>query len=356
MFVILRYLLYICGRFKYKDSLMHFIDEAKIFLKSGDGGNGCVGFRREKFIEYGGPDGGDGGRGGSIIFVATKDLNTLIDFRYKQHFKANNGEGGKGQNRYGKSADDIVIKVPVGTQIFAEDGETLIKDMLYDGQEYMIAKGGDGGKGNAHFKTSVNQAPRKFIPGFEGEELWVWLKLKLLSDVGLVGLPNAGKSTFLSVVSNAIPKIADYPFTTLKPQLGVVKVGDEEFVLADLPGLIEGASAGLGLGDRFLKHVERCGVILHMIDSSSKDCCRDYDIIRKELLTYSENMEEKQEIIVLTKTDIVDSKTLNKKIKQLSKHAEKEIMICSSATNKGVKKITESVYLMIVESQDSSVF
>ena len=317
--------------------IMQFIDEAKIYLKAGDGGAGCVSFRREKFIEFGGPDGGDGGKGGDITFIATKDINTLIDFRYKQHFKAQNGLHGMGKQRFGKYGDDIVLYVPLGTQIFAEDGETLLIDLSNDGESIVIAKGGDGGQGNVRFKSSVNQAPRRATPGFPGDELWVWLKLKLLSDVGLVGLPNAGKSTFLSVTTAAKPKIADYPFTTLKPQLGVVSVNDEEFVIADLPGLIEGASQGLGLGDRFLKHIERCKVLLHLIDSSSEDVVHSYDIIRHELLDYKEYLDDKVEIIALTKTDLI----LEEKIAALSKHTGKKIFSCCAVMQDGVKQILE---------------
>ena len=318
---------------------MHFIDEAKIYLKAGDGGLGCIGFRREKFMEYGGPNGGDGGRGGDIILRATKDLNTLIDFRYKQHFKSQNGQGGRGQNCSGKAGDPLVIIVPVGTQVLGEDGMTLLIDMSHDGQEVVIAKGGDGGFGNTHFKSATNQAPRRNTPGYPGDELWVWLKLKLLSDVGLIGLPNAGKSTFLSAVTSAKPKIADYPFTTLKPQLGVVYTGDSEFVIADLPGLIEGASEGVGLGHRFLKHVERCGVLVHLIDASSEDMVGSYDMIRSELKNYSPLLEDKDEIIVLNKMDLFTEDEMNAKIKLMKKHSGKEVFACSAAAIMGVDKV-----------------
>jgi GTP-binding protein len=318
---------------------MQFIDEAKINLKAGDGGQGCISFRREKFIEYGGPDGGDGGKGGDIIFRATKDLNTLIDFRYKQHFKARNGEGGRGANCSGKSAENLIIDVPVGTQIISEDGVTVLCDMDRDGLEVIIAKGGDGGLGNTHFKSSTNQAPKRNTPGFPGDEIWVWLKLKLLSDVGLVGLPNAGKSTFLSVVSAAKPKIADYPFTTLKPQLGVVYTGDSEFVIADLPGLIEGASEGVGLGHRFLKHVERCKVILHLIDITNDDIVAAYDTIRHELDNYSPLLKEKEEIVALNKVELLDEEEVAEKVKIIEAHIGKKVSLCSGAINKGVDKI-----------------
>lgn len=318
---------------------MHFIDEVKIYLKSGDGGSGCVGFRREKFIEYGGPDGGDGGKGGDIIFIATKDLNTLIDFRYKQHFKAQNGEGGKGKNRSGKSAEDIIIVVPIGTQIFDQDAAELIQDMASDGQTFRLLRGGDGGQGNSHFKSSVNQAPTRATPGFEGKEMWVWLKLKLISDVGIVGLPNAGKSTFLSIVTSAKPKIADYPFTTLKPQLGVVRIGLEEFVIADIPGLIEGASTGHGLGDKFLRHIERCRIILHLIDAANSDVIQNYQIIRNELKSYSNMLSIKKEVIVLNKTDLVDDEELATKAIALKGFTNAEILTCSAATQLNIKQI-----------------
>lgn len=322
---------------------MQFIDEAKIHLKAGDGGGGCVSFRREKFIEHGGPNGGDGGRGGSIVFEATEDLNTLIDFRYKQHFKAKNGDSGKGKNMSGRAADDIVIQVPLGTQVFDEWGEKLLYDFDHHGMSVEIVKGGDGGLGNTHFKSSTNQAPKRSLPGFPGEETWVWLKLKLLSDVGLVGLPNAGKSTFLSTVTAAKPKIADYPFTTLKPQLGVVSVDDEEFVLADLPGLIEGASEGLGLGDRFLKHIERCRVILHLIDISSPDPVASYNLIRNELVSYSDSLQHKKEIVVLTKTDISGPELTEVLAEEFAAAIARPVLTCSCATNSGVKEVIRAV-------------
>lgn len=311
---------------------MHFIDEAKIFLKAGDGGKGCISFRREKFVEHGGPNGGDGGRGGDIVFEASEDLNTLIDFRYKQHFKAQNGESGKGKNMSGRASEDVEILVPVGTQVFDEWGENLLYDFDHHGMRVVIAKGGDGGMGNTHYKSSTNQAPRRATPGFPGEEIAVWLKLKLLSDVGLVGLPNAGKSTFLSTVTAAKPKIADYPFTTLKPQLGVVRIDDEEFIIADLPGLIEGASQGLGLGDRFLKHIERCRVVAHLIDASSASPINDYHLIRRELVSYSDKLEHKKEVIVLTKTDIVGQEYAQLLIDEFEKNINTKVVHCSCAT------------------------
>jgi GTP-binding protein len=282
---------------------MKFLDQAKIYLSSGNGGAGCVAFRREKNIEFGGPNGGNGGKGGDLYFVADNRLGTLIDFRYTQHFKAQNGMHGMGQDRSGVGGEDCIIRVPVGTQILAEDQETLLADMIEDGQTLLFLKGGDGGFGNASFKSSTNQAPRKATPGWPGQEAEVWLRLKLIADVGLVGLPNAGKSTFLAASSNAKPKIADYPFTTLHPNLGVVKAGSVDFVIADIPGLIEGASEGHGLGDRFLGHIERTSVLLHMIDCTQDDPYEAYKTIRNELKQYSQIVEYKEEIIVLNKVD-----------------------------------------------------
>lgn len=326
---------------------MHFIDEAKIFVKSGDGGAGCVSFRREKFIEYGGPDGGDGGRGGSVIIETVDNLNTLIDFRYKQHFKAQKGDHGKGQNRSGASQDDLIIQVPIGTQILDEDGETLIEDMQKAGQRITLAKGGDGGLGNARFKSSVNQAPKKATQGWPGEERWIWLKLKLLSDAGLVGLPNAGKSTFLSTVTRAKPKIADYPFTTLIPQLGVVYTDNEEFVLADLPGLIEGAHEGTGLGDRFLKHVERCGVLLHLIDGTQEDVGAAYQTIRHELEAYDAGLGEKYEIVALNKCDALSEEEIQEKTSALQALADSPVMQLSGVTGAGKTEVIREVMAAI---------
>lgn len=284
---------------------MKFLDQAKIYVKSGDGGKGCVSFRREKYIERGGPDGGNGGRGGDIIFEAAEDLNTLIDFRYAQHFRAKNGRGGEGRDKTGASADALVIKVPVGTEILDADKETVLLDVTEAGQRMVFLKGGDGGHGNAHYKSSTNQAPRKSTPGWPGEERDVWLRLKLIADAGLVGLPNAGKSTFLAAVSRAKPKIADYPFTTLHPNLGVVKAGEYSFVIADIPGLIEGAHEGHGLGDRFLGHVERTSVLLHLIDGTQDDVVKAYKTIRGELKEYGAGLADKTEIVALTKMDAI---------------------------------------------------
>src|SRR5262245_11960649 len=271
---------------------MKFLDEAKIFVKSGDGGPGAVAFRREKYVDMGGPNGGDGGRGGDVVAEATDGLNTLIDFRYRQHFKAERGERGMGKDMHGAASETVVIPVPTGTQILEDDKETLVADLTKPGQRVLLAKGGDGGRGNAAFKSSTNRAPRKAEPGWPGEERWLWLRLKLIADAGVVGLPNAGKSTFLSIVSHAKPKIADYPFTTLHPQLGVVSLGHDEFVLADIPGLIEGAHEGKGVGDRFLGHVERCRVLLHLVDGTAADVQANYRTIRRELKAYGQGLAE----------------------------------------------------------------
>ncbi len=296
---------------------MKFLDQVKIFVQSGHGGAGCLSFRREKYIEFGGPDGGNGGRGGDVIIEVVKDLNTLIDFRYQQHFKAQRGEGGKGRNRTGHDGDSVILRVPVGTQIFEEDKETLLMDLCEDGQRIILARGGDGGFGNAHYKTSTNQSPRRTTPGWEGTEMWLWLQLKLIADIGLVGLPNAGKSTFLAHVTSAKPKIADYPFTTLHPQLGVVYHREKEFVVADLPGLIEDAHLGTGLGLRFLGHAERCASVLHMVDATQDDVAKNYRIIRKELHAYGALLSEKQEIIALNKCDALSEEEIQDKVMEL---------------------------------------
>ena len=326
---------------------MQFIDETKIYIKAGDGGNGGVSFRREKYIDRGGPDGGDGGRGGSIIFKSNSHLNTLIQFRFKKHFKAENGEQGKGYNKTGKSRDPLILEVPVGTQIFSEDGNLLIYDFVKDQEEFEILKGGKGGLGNAHFKSSTNQSPRKRTEGEIGGEMDIALKMKLLSDAGLVGLPNVGKSTFLSVSTSAKPKIADYHFTTLKPGLGVVYISDEEFVLADIPGLIEGAHEGSGLGDRFLKHIERCGVLIHVIDATHEDVVADYKTIRKELESYSPLLKDKYEILCINKIDSVSKEELDEKIQILEKLTKKKIYPISGYTKTGIdlvlKKTLEAV-------------
>lgn len=312
---------------------MKFLDEAKIYVASGHGGAGCISFRREKFIEYGGPDGGDGGRGGHVIIECTGGLNTLIDYRYQQHFKGETGESGKGAKRTGRDGRDVVLKVPQGTQIFAEDKETLLADLTKEGEYLILLKGGQGGKGNHFFKSSVNQAPRKAQPGEPGEELWIWLRLKLIADIGLVGFPNAGKSTFLSKISRARPKIADYPFTTLHPNLGIVKIPgqNKECVVADIPGLIEGAHEGKGLGHRFLGHVERCSVLLHLIDIN-EDVITAYDTIREELKAYSEVLSQKPELIALTKADTLNEEEILAKLTELQQHTKKDVIAISSAT------------------------
>ena len=332
---------------------MKFLDQAKIYLRSGNGGSGCLSFRREKYIEYGGPDGGDGGRGGDVIFVARDNRNTLIDFRYQQHFKAESGESGKGKNRFGKSGNPLIIKVPVGTQIFDENREVLLADLLKDGQEVLIAKGGDGGKGNAHFKSSTNRAPRKITPGWPGEERWVWLRLKLIADAGLVGLPNAGKSTFLSSSSRAKAKIADYPFTTIDPQLGVIYCDESEFVMADLPGLIAGASEGVGLGHRFLGHVERCKVILHLVDGTTEDVVEHYQTIRQELNAYDEQVATKPEIIALNKIDAIPVDELQEKLEALKVASGCEVMPISGVTRSGLTEVHRRL-LEIIKKPDIS--
>ena len=318
---------------------MKFLDEAKIFLKSGDGGNGCVGFRREKFIEYGGPDGGNGGRGGDVLVVAVDGLNTLIDYRYQQHFKADKGENGSGRLKTGRDGEDIIMRVPVGTEILAEDKETVLADLTEPGMKLTLLKGGDGGFGNAHYKTSTNRSPQKALPGWPGQEAWVWLRLKLIADAGLVGLPNAGKSTFLAATTAAKPKIADYPFTTLVPNLGVVRIGAEEFVLADIPGLIEGAHEGHGLGDRFLGHVERTRVLLHLIDSTEPDVVASWRTIRGELAAYGHGLDEKPEIIALNKADAVDPDELKAKQKKLAKVAKAPVLVMSGVSRQGLDAV-----------------
>ncbi len=331
---------------------MQFIDEAKIYISSGRGGNGSVSFRREKFIPMGGPDGGDGGRGGDVVFECVKNLNTLIDFRYQQHFKAKDGKKGQGSNRSGLSGEDLIIKVPFATQIFSEDGQ-LLADMMEEGARFVVAKGGRGGLGNSNFRSSINQAPEFAQEGESGSEFWIKLQLKLLSDAGLLGLPNAGKSTFLAATTRAKPKIADYPFTTLKPQLGVVYIDEYEFVLADIPGLIKGASHGKGLGDRFLKHIERCGVLLHLIDGSAEDIVENYQIIREELETYNTDLCDKFEVIAINKCDILTKEEIKEKVSALKKYLKKtgqknnKIFTISAATNDGLKEILRELYAKI---------
>jgi GTP-binding protein len=322
---------------------MKFLDQAKVFIRSGDGGAGSVSFRREKFIEFGGPDGGDGGRGGDVWAECVGGLNTLIDYRYQQHFKAKTGGHGMGRNRHGAKADDVVLKVPKGTEILEEDGETVIADMTQEGQRVLLARGGNGGFGNDHFKSSTNRAPRRANPGEEGEEKWLWLRLKLIADAGLVGLPNAGKSTFLAAVTAAKPKIADYPFTTLHPGLGVVRIDAREFVLADIPGLIEGAHEGLGLGDRFLGHVERCRVLLHLVDGTQDDVAKAYKVIRKELKAYGEGLASKPEIVALTKVDALSPEERAEKAAALKKAARRVPLEISAPTGENIEKTLRAV-------------
>ena len=326
---------------------MKFLDQAKVYVRSGDGGAGAVSFRREKFIEMGGPDGGDGGRGGDIWVEAVDGLNTLIDYRYQQHFKATTGGHGMGRLRAGANTEDIVLKVPAGTQIFEEDNETLIADLPKAGAKARLAKGGNGGFGNAYFKSATNRSPRHANPGQEGEERWIWLRLKLIADAGLVGMPNAGKSTLLAAVSAAKPKIADYPFTTLHPQLGVVRAGGTSFVLADIPGLIEGAHEGHGLGTRFLGHVERCAVLLHLIDVTGDDPVKAYRVIRKELKAYSPLLAEKTEIIAFNKIDAVSEDDLAAKLADFSKRARKTPVLISAATGKNVGDVMKKLLTVI---------
>lgn len=335
------------------DSAMKFLDEAKIFLKSGDGGNGCVAFRREKFIEFGGPNGGDGGRGGDVWVEAVDGLNTLIDYRYQQHFKAERGHHGMGSDRSGAKGEDAVLRVPVGTQVLDEEKEEVLADLTEVGQRLRLLKGGDGGFGNAHFKTSTNRAPRRFDPGWPGEERWVWLRLKLIADAGLVGLPNAGKSTFLAATSAARPKIADYPFTTLHPNLGVVRSDDHEFVLADIPGLIEGAHEGAGLGDRFLGHVERCNVLLHLVDGTQEDVAEAYRVVRGELEAYGGGLAGKPEIVGLNKTDALDKDTAAARLKALKAAAGRKakVVALSGATGGGVQDVLRLLWARIVEGR-----
>jgi GTP-binding protein len=325
---------------------MKFLDQAKVYILSGAGGNGCVAFRREKFIEYGGPYGGDGGKGGNVYAEAVENLNTLIDYRFQQHIRAKSGEGGMGKLMSGANGDDATIRVPIGTQIYEEDGETLIADLAKPGDRVMLAKGGNGGFGNAHFKTSTNQAPRHANPGLPGEEKTIILRLKLIADAGLIGLPNAGKSTFLSRVSAAKPKIADYPFTTLNPQLGMVKVDESDFVIADLPGLIEGAHEGAGLGDRFLGHAERCGAILHLIDGTQSAVVGAYRTIRGELKAYGHGLSEKPEILALNKIDAIPKAQIVKKKAALEKASGAKVFLISGVSGEGV---TDILRLMVKE-------
>jgi GTP-binding protein len=330
---------------------MQFLDQAKVFVRAGDGGNGCVSFRREKFIEFGGPDGGDGGKGGDVVLECVANLNTLLDYRYQQHYKAKKGGHGMGQNRSGAGGADVVLKLPPGTQVFAEDGETLIADLTEPRQRIVLLHGGNGGFGNAKFKSSTNQAPRHANPGQVAEEMYIWLRLKLIADAGLVGLPNAGKSTFLAAVSAAKPKIADYPFTTLHPNLGVVRIDTTDFVLADIPGLIEGAHEGAGLGDRFLGHVERTAILLHLIDATQDDPAEAYQIIRGEIEAYGAGLEDKPEIVALSKADAVPEKEMAKKANAVAKVAGAKPLVLSAVSGQGMQDALRQIAKEVVRSR-----
>jgi len=318
---------------------MKFLDQVKIYIKAGNGGDGSPSFRREKFIEFGGPDGGDGGKGGSVILKAEQNLNTLIDFRYQQHHKAKRGENGAGQNRTGKSGEDLILKVPLGTQVFEEDNKTLIYDFTKISEEFIAAAGGKGGLGNTRFKSSTNRAPRKFTKGTQGEEFTIWLQLKTIADIGIIGLPNAGKSSLLASVTNANPKIANYQFTTLNPNLGVASYDDKEITIADIPGLVEGAHKGTGLGIQFLKHIERCKSLLHLIDITSEDLKKSYQQVKNELKKYSNKLTKKKELIVLNKIDLIDEKEVNQIIKGFKKNTKSEVIAVSTFQKSSVSKI-----------------
>jgi GTP-binding protein len=338
---------------------MKFLDQAKVYIRSGDGGAGCMSFRREKFIEFGGPDGGDGGRGGDVVAVAVENQNTLIDYRYQQHFKAGTGQHGMGSQRTGSAGKTITLKLPVGTQIFEEDREVLIADLTEPGQQVVLARGGDPGFGNMHYKSATNRAPRRADPGWPGEERWIWLRLKLIADAGLVGLPNAGKSTFLAATTRAKPKIANYPFTTLHPNLGVVTVDEEEFVIADIPGLIEGAHEGQGLGDRFLGHVERCGVLLHLVDGTAEDVVAAYKTVRRELDAYGGGLADKPEIVGLNKSDSLSEADICAKQAALAAATDSPVLVMSGVSGRGVTEVLRQLHAHIrrhraAEARDGS--
>lgn len=334
---------------------MKFLDQAKIHIQSGNGGNGCVSFRREKFVEFGGPNGGNGGKGGDIIIKCVDGLNTLIDYRYRQHFKAKNGSPGMGSDKTGRSGEDTIIEVPRGTLILEEDNEEVIADVVNKDQSLTILKGGNGGFGNAHFKSSENQTPRTANDGENGQEKWIWLRLKLIADIGLIGLPNAGKSTLISTVSEAKPKIADYPFTTLNPVLGIAKYNDNELVIADIPGLIEGAHEGKGLGDRFLGHIERCNLLLHLIDANDTDVINSWKTIRNEISAYSKELDEKKEIIVLSKSDSINEEKLDEKLIILKDYTNKDVFKMSSVTGKGITSILRILHDNISKTEDDDI-
>ena len=327
---------------------MQFLDQAKIYLQSGKGGNGCVSFRREKYVEFGGPDGGAGGKGGDIIFEGCSSLNTLIDFRYKQHFKAKKGTDGSGKNCNGAKGQDIIIKVPVGTQIISDtDKESILLDITKEGEKKLFLQGGNGGFGNTHFKNSKEQAPRRSNPGLEGEEIWVWLRLKILADVGLLGLPNAGKSSLLSAITNAKPKIGNYPYTTLTPQLGILRNYNQEIVLADIPGLINDAHKGVGIGTRFLGHIERCKVLLHLIDAKSKDPLQNYKDIIKEITKYGKGLEKKSQILIISKVDLVSEKKLQVIIKKIEEYSKSSVLVSSSVKRIGLNELIDILFTKV---------
>ena len=334
---------------------MKFLDQAKIHIQSGNGGNGCVSFRREKYVEFGGPNGGNGGKGGNVIIKCVDGLNTLIDYRYRQHFKAKNGSPGMGSDKTGRSGEDTIIEVPRGTLILEEDNEEVIADVVNKDQSLTILKGGNGGFGNAHFKSSENQTPRTANDGENGQEKWIWLRLKLIADIGLIGLPNAGKSTLISTVSEAKPKIADYPFTTLNPVLGIAKYNDNELVIADIPGLIEGAHEGKGLGDRFLGHIERCNLLLHLIDANDTDVINSWKTVRNEISAYSKELDEKKEIIVLSKSDSINEEKLDEKLIILKDYTNKDVFKMSSVTGKGITSILRILHDNISKTEDDDI-
>tara|TARA_B100000686_G_scaffold265830_1_gene280410 strand:- start:23105 stop:24145 length:1041 start_codon:yes stop_codon:yes gene_type:complete len=331
---------------------MQFLDQAKIYLKSGNGGNGCVSFRREKYVEFGGPDGGSGGKGGDIIFECCANLNTLIDFRYKQHFKAKKGTDGSGKNCNGAKGNDIIIKVPVGTQIISDnDKETILQDLTTPGEKIIFLKGGKGGFGNTHFKNSTEQAPRKSNPGLEGEEAWVWLRLKVLADIGIIGLPNAGKSSLLSALTNAKPKIGNYPYTTLSPQLGILKNDNHEIIISDIPGLIKDAHKGIGIGTRFLGHIERCVALMHIIDATTKNPVNAFKAVKKELREYGHGLINKKQIIIINKVDLINKNELNKIIQNIEKYSNMTVYSCSALEKIGLDSIINNLYNLVIENK-----
>ena len=330
---------------------MKFLDQAKIHIESGNGGNGCVSFRREKYVEFGGPNGGNGGKGGDVVIKCVEGLNTLIDYRYRQHFKAKNGSPGMGSDKTGRSGEDIVIEVPRGTLVLEEDNKEVIVDIINKNQSITILEGGNGGFGNAHFKSSENQTPRNANDGETGQEKWIWLRLKLIADIGLIGLPNAGKSTLISTISEAKPKIADYPFTTLNPVLGIARYKTNELVIADIPGLIEGAHEGKGLGDRFLGHIERCNLLLHLIDVNDSDVIKSWKTVRDEISAYSDELDLKKEIIVLSKSDSVDEKKIDELIVKLKDHTQKDVFKISSVTGKGISSILRVLHDNVIKAK-----